>query len=196
MDDIPASPLCRWLLFSRVSQWMFPGLRSVSTSATCTGSVGKASRPLECNTRALACLCAPALGNTQEASMGFSHLSRSWCTSSGFLGGTGSRYSEHLHLSINFLATWCQGPWYPTGPGDEELQQRVKQWLRDHRPLLYFPSGGATSFHLQDYLSSELGQTGNNPLTQWLQVEISCPPYWMKSFPQAFSPERLLGPWQ
>lgn len=150
-DNIPLSPLCRWLLFSKLSQSTFPGLGSLSSSAASTGSVGKSSRPLEYDTRALACWFVPALSNAQQASMGVLHLSGSWCTSSGSLEGTGTGCLEHLHLSIYFfsnalprirptISCWVGGT-------------RITASSKDRGPLLYFPSGDAIGFQLQDCLT-------------------------------------------
>ena len=69
------SPLRRWLLFTRMSQCMARGLNLYPLVQRT-----ESSRPLECNTRVSACWCAPALSNTHEASTGFLHFSRSWCS--------------------------------------------------------------------------------------------------------------------
>lgn len=97
------------VFLSSVSQetfldWGFPPLAWYTTV-----SLGKGPKPSEHNTRVLACWYA-WLQLTPRKCHGVLHLSRSWCTSSGFLGGTGTRYSGHVYLSINFfLVTSHQG---------------------------------------------------------------------------------------
>ena len=88
-------PLCRWPLFTRVSQCMAWGLNLYPLVQHT-----ESPSPLACNTRVLACWCVAALSNGHEASMGFLHFSRSWCTASGISGGAGTRCSQHLYLFI------------------------------------------------------------------------------------------------
>lgn len=167
---------------------------------SCVPGTVLAAGPLECNARALACWYPWYGAMLRKLALGL-HLPRSWCTSSGFLGGVGTRYSGDLYLSINFFSNIAVQI-RPT-ISHQVMRQRVTaesemvtQTIGLHciscPSCHWFPT--ARLFHLSELGHIVQARPTNSAVIGGGGLQSSSP--LRKFFPSAFSPELCLVHWQ